>query len=132
MQQTNASEPLGIYGDIIAQKDKFEQEWEQGLTIEDFRMQCKRKLKENVCSQLKSLYTLLFQIFLEELPTAVHYHLSPSAESHFSRYGENMQYTFFKRSKSPRTTWYIFFIKQDERILVKYITNNHKEGQYIR
>lgn len=70
--------------------------------------------------------------FLEELPTAVHYHLSPSAESHFSRYGENIQYTFFKRSKSPRTTWYIFFIKQDERILVKYITNNHKEGQYIR
>ena len=70
--------------------------------------------------------------FLEELPTAVHYLLSPSAESYFSRYGENMQYTFFKRSKSPRTTWYIFFIKQDERILVKYITNNHKEGQYIR
>lgn len=28
------------------QKDKFEQEWEQGLTVEDFRMQCKRKLKE--------------------------------------------------------------------------------------
>ena len=45
-KQTNASEPLGIYGDIIAQKDKFEQEWEQGLTVEDFRMQCKRKLKE--------------------------------------------------------------------------------------
>ena len=46
VQQTNASEPLGIYGDIIAQKDKFEQEWEQGLTVEDFRIQCKRKLKE--------------------------------------------------------------------------------------
>ena len=30
----------------IAQKDKFEQEWEQGLTVEDFRIQCKRKLKE--------------------------------------------------------------------------------------
>ena len=76
VQQTNASEPSGIYGDInamkvqlvnrimridepeelnsvlefvkerIAQKDKFEQEWEQGLTVEDFRIQCKRKLKE--------------------------------------------------------------------------------------
>ena len=74
VQQTNASEPLSIYGDInamkvqlvnrimridepeelnsvlvkerIAQKDKFEQEWEQGLTVEDFRIQCKRKLKE--------------------------------------------------------------------------------------
>ena len=73
VQQTNASEPLSIYGDInamkvqlvnrimridepeelnsvlefvkerIAQKDKFEQEWEQ---VEDFRIQCKRKLKE--------------------------------------------------------------------------------------
>ena len=72
VQQTNASEPLSIYGDInamkvqlvnrimridepeelnsvlefvkerIAQKDKFE----QGLTVEDFRIQCKRKLKE--------------------------------------------------------------------------------------
>ena len=76
VQQTNSSEPSGIYGDInamkvqlvnrimridepeelnsvlefvkerIAQKDKFEQEWEQGLTVEDFRIQCKRKLKE--------------------------------------------------------------------------------------
>ena len=46
VQKTNASEPLGICGDIIAQKDKFEQEWEQGLTVEDFRIQCKRKLKE--------------------------------------------------------------------------------------
>ena len=76
VQHTNASEPSGIYGDInamkvqlvnrimridepeelnsvlefvkerIAQKDKFEQEWEQGLTVEDFRIQCKRKLKE--------------------------------------------------------------------------------------
>ena len=44
VQQTNASEPLGIYGDIKAMK--FEQEWEQGLTVEDFRIQCKRKLKE--------------------------------------------------------------------------------------
>ena len=26
VQQTNASEPLGIYGDIIAQKDKSETE----------------------------------------------------------------------------------------------------------
>ena len=24
--------------------------------------------------------------FIQEIPTAVHYHLSPSAESHFSRY----------------------------------------------
>lgn len=70
--------------------------------------------------------------FIQDLPMAAHYHLSPLAESHFSRYGNNLQYAFFRRTKSPRTTWYIFFIQQDERILVKYITNNHKEGQYIR
>ena len=46
VRQANVSEPLGIYGDIIAQEDRFEQEQEHGLTVEDFRMQCKRKLKE--------------------------------------------------------------------------------------
>lgn len=70
--------------------------------------------------------------FIQDLPTAAHYHLSPIAVRHFSKYGKNLQYAFFRRSKSPRTTWYIFFIQQDDRILVKYITNNYKEGQYIR
>lgn len=70
--------------------------------------------------------------FLEELPNILitEGYLQPKAI--FLVTEKICQYTFFKRSKSPRTTWYIFFIKQDERILVKYITNNHKEGQYIR
>lgn len=76
MPATNAHEPAAIYGDVneiknqlvnrimrmdepddlnlildfvkknTRQKDEFEQEWEQGMTIEDFRMKCKLKLKE--------------------------------------------------------------------------------------
>lgn len=69
--------------------------------------------------------------FLEELPTAVHYHLSPSAESHFPVTEKICNTLFQKKQVTPYNMVYLF-IKQDERILVKYITNNHKEGQYIR
>lgn len=70
--------------------------------------------------------------FIAQLPSVPHYKLSPSVEYHFTRYGENLQYAFFKRKSAPKTTWYIFFVESDNRILVKHISNNWIEGQYIR
>ena len=55
----------------------------------------------------------------------------PEADD-FSQCGENLWYAFFNRKSSPRTTWYVFFEKCDNRILVKHISNNWLEGQYIR
>lgn len=46
------------------------------------------------------------------------YYLTPKA---LISYGEF--YISFQSSK--RTTWYVFFSKKDNRILVKHIMNNH-------
>lgn len=69
--------------------------------------------------------------FVKTIPYAPHYHLTPYAQVYFSRYGQNLQYTFFKRKSSKHTTWYIFFSRQDDLYIVHYITNNHKDGKYI-
>lgn len=69
---------------------------------------------------------------VKAIPYSPHYHLSPFAQAHFSKYGKNLQYTFFKRKSSKQTTWYIFFSRQEGQYLVHYITNNHKDGKYIR
>ncbi len=70
--------------------------------------------------------------FVSKLPTAIHYTLPTASEHHFSRYGTPLYYSFFKRPSSPQTTWYIFFTKTSDKILVKHICNNWTEGQYIR
>ena len=70
--------------------------------------------------------------FISRLASVPHYKISSSVEYHFAKYGENLQYAFFKRKSSPKTTWYVFFVESENRILVKYITNNWIEGQYIR
>lgn len=70
--------------------------------------------------------------FISNLASVSHYKVSPSTEYHFFRYGEDLWYAFFNRKSSPRTTWYVFFEKCDNRILVKHISNNWLEGQYIR
>lgn len=51
--------------------------------------------------------------FVKTIPYAPHYHLAPYAQTYFNRYGQNLQYTFFKRKSSKHTTWYIFFSRQD-------------------
>lgn len=70
--------------------------------------------------------------FISNLASVSHYKVSSATEYHFSSYGENLWYAFFSRKSSPRTTWYVFFEKCDNRILVKHISNNWLEGQYIR
>lgn len=45
---------------------------------------------------------------------------------------KDLQYTFFQRKTSKQTTWYIFFSRQSDQYIVKHITNNHKDGKYIR
>lgn len=52
-----------------------------------------------------------------------------TAPDYFSQYSPNMFYISYSRNK--RTTWYIFFQKTAHYYYIRYITNNHKEGQYI-
>ena len=69
--------------------------------------------------------------FIHTLPHAPHYNLSHTAEMRFNRYGRDLQYAFFKRKSSKHTTWYVFSTGKVIDIL-RYITNNHKDGKYIR
>ena len=58
-------------------------------------------------------------------------HLIPQhpAPRYFDRYQRDLQYITYQPNK--RTTWYIFFLQEENVYLVCYITNNHFEGQYI-
>ena len=69
--------------------------------------------------------------FIHTLPHAPHYNLSHTAEMRFNRYGRDLQYAFFKRKSSKHTTWYVFSTGKVIDIL-RYITNNHKDGKYIK
>ena len=70
--------------------------------------------------------------YIHNLNNVPHYSIPKEFEYHFSRYGKNLCYAFFKRKSSPRTTWYIFFITANTKILVTHISNNWIEGHYIR
>jgi len=51
------------------------------------------------------------------------------APSHFSKYGNNLYYITYNRTK--QTTWYIFFQKTGSFYFIRYITNNHVAGQFF-
>jgi hypothetical protein len=52
------------------------------------------------------------------------------APPYFSKYGDNLVYITYQKNK--RTTWYIFFQKINGLYFIRYITNNHFEGQYFK
>ena len=53
-----------------------------------------------------------------------------TAPRYFSKYQTGMQYVTYRPNN--RTTWYFFFLQENNRYLICYLTNNHFEGQYIR
>lgn len=62
--------------------------------------------------------------------TKIHTAPKRTAPARFHKYGKNLKYTTYKKSK--RTTWYIFFTQKDNRYIIKHITNNHVSAQHIR
>jgi len=71
----------------------------------------------------------LFDEIKEFLPTRVH----KSAPIYFDKYGKDMEYAVFKKSK--RTSWYVFFRTYRENgedvYQVRYIANNHLIAQHL-
>ena len=52
------------------------------------------------------------------------------APAYFSKYGNNLFYITYPKSK--RTTWYILFQKTEQHFFIRHITNNHtSESQYF-
>jgi len=58
------------------------------------------------------------------------YHPAPKR---FDKYGKNMEYVVFKKSK--RTQWYVFFrvYRENDDVFyqVRYIANNNTAAQYL-
>lgn len=52
------------------------------------------------------------------------------APPYFARYGDNLKYILYRPNRT--TTWYIFFQQQGNHYLIRHITNNHREGQFLR
>jgi hypothetical protein len=55
--------------------------------------------------------------------------LHKPAPPYFERYGKELLYAVFK--KNDNTQWYVFFNKEDDIFLIRYISNNHLIAQYL-
>jgi len=81
--------------------------------------------KESAVQYVKDL---IFDI-RTKLPTS----LKRTAPEYFSKYGEKLLFSMFKKSKT--TQWYVFFNLYENKgefiYLVHYISNNHIIAKYL-
>jgi len=70
---------------------------------------------------------------LDSIKNTLPLRLHKPAPGYFDRYGKNMEYAVFRKSK--HTCWYVFFktyYKNGETVLlVRYITNNHVAAHHL-
>ncbi len=59
----------------------------------------------------------------------IHIKLTKKASPCFNKYGNEMNYITYKPNNL--TTWYIFFNVDNNRYLIRYITNNHVSGHLL-
>jgi FMN phosphatase YigB (HAD superfamily) len=91
--------------------------------------------QEEYFSFLDEAKEYVFEIelyFKTEIPNLYRLGLSKKAMLYFKKYGKNLFFVAYRRTKS-RTTWYAFFEVFDEHYFkVVHITNNHtKDASYI-
>lgn len=67
--------------------------------------------------------------FIDYIESSIELLPHKDAPSFFRKYGTDLKYIMYNRSHN--TTWYILFECRENAYLVKYITNNHYEGQYF-
>lgn len=66
---------------------------------------------------------------VDEIVANIDKKLKKVAPYYFSKYGNNLQYIVYRRSKN--TQWYVFFAKKDNTYYIEYIGNNHSIAQYL-
>ncbi|MDR0825046.1 MAG: hypothetical protein LBN74_08120 [Prevotella sp.] len=68
-----------------------------------------------------------------DIKTTLPVRYKKNAPKYFNRYGKDMYYSIFRKSKY--TQWYIFFTiykdKKETIYLIRYISNNHVIAQYL-
>jgi len=67
---------------------------------------------------------------IDFISSNIHLSRHYKASSHFNNHGNNLMYFTYQPNK--QTTWYIFFNVNDNRYLIRYITNNHASGHLIK
>jgi len=103
------------------------------------------RYKKEVNTYLNNLIDILFEnnyfsfvesalVYITEMKEFVEKYIDVlpkfDAPHYFSQYQVGMKYIVYKSNHV--TTWYIFFLQEENRYLICYITNNHFEGQFIR
>jgi len=70
---------------------------------------------------------------LDDITTNLPAQLRKPAPKYFDKYGKDMYYAVFRKSKN--THWYVFFKinweKGEEIYKIRYISNNHVIAQYL-
>ena len=67
---------------------------------------------------------------VDDINSNIHTKLHKKAPSYFNKYGKSMFYISYQ--PNDQTTWYIFFTVNDNRYLIRYITNNHTSGHLLK
>jgi hypothetical protein len=67
---------------------------------------------------------------VDDISSNIHIKLCKKAPPHFNKYGKNMFYVSYQPNN--QTTWYIFFNVNDDRYLIRFITNNHVSGHLLK
>ena len=77
--------------------------------------------------EAKEYVSEIVSYFQTEIPNLYKLGLCKEAMPYFEKYGENLFFVAFRKTKS-RTTWYAFFeVFDDTYFKVVHITNNHTE-----
>ena len=67
---------------------------------------------------------------VDDISSNIHVKPHKKAPPYFNKYGKNMFYISYQSNN--QTTWYIFFNMNDNRYLIRYITNNHVSGHLLK
>ena len=86
----------------------------------------------NSLCEAKEYVSEIAFFFKTEIPNLHKLGLTKKAMPYFEKYGKNLFFAAFRKTKS-RTTWYAFFaVFNDAYFKVVHITNNHtKDAEYI-
>ena len=66
---------------------------------------------------------------VDDINANIRIKLTKKAPPYFNKYGRNL--TYISYIPNNQNTWYIFFNVDDNRYLIRYITNNHVSGHLL-
>lgn len=100
--------------------------------VEEYLFELAEILYQNEYFGFKESATQYIRNLVVEIMTSLPNKQKKVAPDYFSKYGKDMFYTNFKRSKN--TQWYVFFtVYEEEQVyLVRYMGTNHTVSQYLQ